>query len=141
MTIELKHGTTLEGARAGRYTRYPLRAYDGFMGPLWLCGNEHGATMVIRAMSFSDAWEIMVDEMKPIDACEVPEAYGFASQDELDAAVADGEWPDLVEGYEYQSNVTGTGIVDVGHYAWLRELTREDFTDAYFNLRIDVRAA
>lgn len=29
--------------------------------------------------------------------------------------------PDLIEGYEYQSNASGTGIVDVGHYSWMRE--------------------
>lgn len=34
------------------------------------------------------------------------------------------ELPDLVEGYEYQPNASGTGIVNVGHYAWLQELTR-----------------
>lgn len=26
--------------------------------------------------------------------------------------------PDLIEGYEYQSNTTGTGIVNVGDYVW-----------------------
>jgi hypothetical protein len=31
------------------------------------------------------------------------------------------EHPDLIEGYEYQSNSTGTGIVDMGHYAWMNE--------------------
>ena len=28
----------------------------------------------------------------------------------------------LIEGYEYQSNATGTGIVNVGHYAWMNEI-------------------
>lgn len=30
---------------------------------------------------------------------------------------------ELIEGYEYQSNFTGTGIVNVGHYQWMREIT------------------
>ena len=30
---------------------------------------------------------------------------------------------DLVEGYQYQDNATDTGIVNVGHYEWLRCLT------------------
>lgn len=30
------------------------------------------------------------------------------------------DW-ELVEGYEYQSNFKGTGIVNVGHYAWMNE--------------------
>lgn len=44
--------------------------------------------------------------------------------------------PDLLEGYEYQSNSSGTGIVNVGHYAWLRELTHDDI-DA-FNLIVRI---
>jgi hypothetical protein len=31
------------------------------------------------------------------------------------------DYPELIEGYEYQSNATGTGIVDVGHYSWMNE--------------------
>lgn len=44
----------------------------------------------------------------------------------LDAAAQNaqdgvGDYPELVEGYEMQSNCSGTGIVNVGHYAWMRE--------------------
>jgi hypothetical protein len=35
---------------------------------------------------------------------------------------------ELIEGYEYQSNATGTGIVDVGHYAWMREADLSEIT-------------
>ena len=38
------------------------------------------------------------------------------------ATAQQGEYPELVEGYEYQSNSSGTGIVDMGHYAWMREI-------------------
>lgn len=38
----------------------------------------------------------------------------------------DGTWPDLQEGYEYQSNSSGTGIVNTGHYEQLFELTPEN---------------
>jgi hypothetical protein len=31
------------------------------------------------------------------------------------------DWP-LIEGYEYQSNSTGSGIVNVGYYLWMREV-------------------
>ena len=31
------------------------------------------------------------------------------------------DYPELVEGYEMQSNCTGTGIVDMGHYAWMNK--------------------
>jgi hypothetical protein len=33
---------------------------------------------------------------------------------------------DLVEGYQHQSNSSGTGIVNVGHYEWLREADSEE---------------
>jgi|SRR5579883_690463 len=33
---------------------------------------------------------------------------------------------DLIEGYEYQSNFTGTGIVAMGHYAWMKEVGPSD---------------
>jgi hypothetical protein len=33
---------------------------------------------------------------------------------------------DLIEGYQYQSNSTGTGIVDEGHYCWLREANADE---------------
>jgi len=43
------------------------------------------------------------------------------SQAEEKARDGHGEYPDLIEGYEQQSNATGTGIVNVGHYAWMHE--------------------
>ena len=135
--MELKHNTELVGATWVRpYGNQPLDWYDEGIGPLWVCGNESGPTRIIRALSFDVAWEIMVDGMATIEPAELPEAYGFDSQAELDAAVESGEWPDLIEGYEFQSNASGTGIVDVGHYAWLRELTLEDRGGEY---RISVR--
>jgi hypothetical protein len=33
---------------------------------------------------------------------------------------------DLIEGYQYQSNFTGTGIVNVGHYVWIRVANDEE---------------
>lgn len=37
-----------------------------------------------------------------------------------------GEYPELIEGYEYQSNSSGTGIVSMGHYAWMNEIEPKD---------------
>ena len=45
--------------------------------------------------------------MTPIPDEDVPEAYGFDTLKELQAA----EEPDLEEGYSYQPNATGSGIV------------------------------
>lgn len=33
------------------------------------------------------------------------------------------EWPELDEAYRMQSNCTGSGIVNVGHYEWMRKST------------------
>jgi hypothetical protein len=33
---------------------------------------------------------------------------------------------DLIEGYQYQSNSSGTGIVNTGHYEWLREADADE---------------
>ncbi len=139
--IELKGETSLIAARR-RSTNFPIRSYDDAEGGLWLFGNEHGVTMVIRARSFDAAWEIAIDEAPTVDDSQVPEAYGFdgdgesyghgeTAADKLRQAVelaeaGDGEYPELVEGYSYQANSTGTGIVDVGHYAWLRPFARDD---------------
>lgn len=134
--IELKHDTALVGAR-NRESNFPVEVYDDSMGPLWICGFEYGPTMIIRASSFEAAWEIWVDESQTIDEDDVPEAYGFYDDNaalklrqagEL-ADAGEGDYPELQEGYYHQSNANGTGIVNVGHYAWLRELDRNDLDD------------
>ncbi len=35
------------------------------------------------------------------------------------AMLAECEGPDIIEGYEHQSNASGTGIVSMGHYSWM----------------------
>ena len=96
-------------------------------------------------ITFEGAWEIAIDESVAIDESDVPEAYGFYGENaalklrqagEL-AEAGDGEYPELVEGYEMQSNSSGTGIVNVDHYAWLREMAREDFDKLRLVIRDD----
>ena len=59
-------------------------------------------------------------KLVPID--EVHKAYGFDTKEAFDAAhesAIEGtgaEWPELIEGYSYQSNSSGSGIVDHGHH-------------------------
>lgn len=43
------------------------------------------------------------------------------------------EWP-LDEAYEMQSNATGTGIVNVGHYAWHETLNASGYTAKFSGL-------
>ncbi len=155
MAIELKDGTHLESAHNINYAgmdRSPVQSYDDCMGPLWLFGHEFGVAMVIRAQSFESAWEIAIDESPviPDTLSDICEAYGYYGpecrndagelwEDAVRAAENCENFPELIEGYEYQSNATGSGIVDVGHYAWLREALTSDFLGDS-RLRIVVRA-
>ena len=50
-----------------------------------------------------------------------PEAIRILPARDTAARDGNGEYPELIEGYEMQSNFTGTGIVDVGHYLWMRQ--------------------
>jgi len=102
-----------------------IRIYDDGWGPLWIYSTDpYGSiAMVVRAQTFEQAYECAIDESPTIDASEVHEAYGCESQAQLDALVEEEECPDLIEGYQHQSNSTGTGIVDVGHSENLCPLT------------------
>jgi hypothetical protein len=94
--------------------RYPLEVYDdAWWGKLWVYGDEFGATHVVRAQSSDDALDCIYDLLTPIP------------EDELDEAFPEGPEGDLAEGYQFQSNATGTGIVFPGFYEWLVELTPE----------------
>ena len=93
-------------------TRYgsPIKVYDDGTGPLYAYRDAGGLVGLVRALSWHDAWEIVEDEiLEPIPEEEVYEAYGFDT--DADMAKHEGEWPELVEGYSYQSNATGSGIV------------------------------
>lgn len=129
--INMKDGTTLVGAR-DEYG-YPVRVYDDNDGPLFICGDENGVSMIIRASSFESAHGIWMDESPTIDEADLPEAFGFYGDDAaekfqaaaLDTLDDDGN-PELVEGYRYQDNCTGTGIVSTSDYEWMREVDREE---------------
>lgn len=133
--MNLKNDTILTAAFSQPWER-PIRIYDDGLGPVWLFGDETGVCMVIRALSFDKAWEIMLDESPAIEVDELPEAYGFYGDDaqaqleEAEKLLREGEiliddFPDLVEGYAHQPNTTGTGIVSVSHNAWMRQYDPE----------------
>ena len=86
--------------------------YDDGMGVIYVASNTSGPDRFIRAMSESDAYDIWRDESPTIPVDELYMAYGFDSQAEFDACENRDEI-DLIEGYEYQSNSSGTGIVDI----------------------------
>lgn len=120
-------------------TGHPIRYYDDGYGPLWILRDTCGIIGIIRTRNESEAYEIAGDEFRtPIAPEDIPEAYGaydhlrdyLVSQGHEDnydlsefctryapayfAVVAAGDnCPELTEGYEYQSNAKGTGIVPV----------------------------
>ncbi len=117
----------------------------------YLFYNEFGYTDLVHADNETSAWEAWIDEQETVPMEEVHEAYGAydAMRDymiqkgyEDDRHLRDFcnrncplffRWKnaqehemDLIEGYHYQSNFTGTGIVDVGHYVGIREASLEE---------------
>jgi len=92
---------------------------------LFVIGNEFGATHLVTAYDACSAWEEWLDEQPTIPDDEVREAYGFDTQEAMGKAREDDNPIELIEGYEYQANCTGTGIVNVDHYTWISEATIE----------------
>ena len=119
----------------------PIMIYDDGFGPLWIYREAGGLQGIVRAQSWESAYEICQDEiMTRVPQDEVIEAYGFYvlntskpgnpgfqarspigellaefnTRDEAEKYCLDTigrEECELVEGYEYQPNATGTGLV------------------------------
>ncbi len=96
-------------SRFGSVVRY----YDDGMGPLFVMRDSMGIIGIVRAMSWEDAYSIVEDEfLHVVPADEIGEAYGFNSQAEFEARdTSKDDSMELREGYSYQSNSTGSGIV------------------------------
>jgi len=117
---------------------------------LFVVGNEYGYTHLIHAQHDCDAYIAAVDEMRTVEPNEVHEAYNsfdkllermeslgyednqqlrgfcnrwaqfyFEASTKIEGAFDNWE---LDESYQYQSNSSGTGIVNVGHYLHMREI-------------------
>ncbi len=118
----------------------------------FIAGHEFGYTHLILEDYLDSAWETFLDDSPTIDDSELPDAYGcfdkfvehmeklghdntqqlreFCSRYEIDffgiktdEMHTSGEYWELIEGYEYQPNYVGTGIVNVGHYTYIHELS------------------
>ena len=124
--MELKSETTIIGATSEYGT--PIEVVDEG-STVFAYGDEpYGSVcLIITADSWEAAYDAAIDALPTIDPADLPEAYGYDTQKELDAAcaAAPDSCVDLAEGYCYQSNFTGTGIVNEGHYAWLWEVDAE----------------
>lgn len=119
--------------------RHPIRTYDDGFGSLYIYRESCGIIGIVRAMSWEAAYECVLDEiLQPIDEADVIEAYGCYAMPNQDrtawyamrgdgkklatfdtekeaheyclASIARDE-TELVEGYDYQPNASGTGIV------------------------------
>lgn len=123
---------------------------------LFIVGNEYGYTHIVHAENESDAHSAALDEMHTIEESEVSEAYNSYDkllermeikgyENDLQLRCFCTRWADfffhvdaelghnwgcweLDEAYQYQSNLIGTGIVNVGHYRDLSEIKWEEFT-------------
>lgn len=91
----------------------PIKYYDDGMGPLWIMRDSMGIVGIVRAQTWHDAYSIVEDEFLPtVEPTDIYEAYGFDSSAEFNARdTSKDDSMELAEGYSYQSNSTGTGIV------------------------------
>lgn len=115
---------------------------------LWVFGREWGPDALVGALGCDAAYEKWLDEQPAIPEDEIPEAYGFygdnAKQDleQVLWGATEGlcDYPELMEGYAYQPNAgQGSGIVDVGHYLWFREVhTSEDLENLEIKISVEV---
>lgn len=122
---------------------YSVKFWDSGWGDLWRYSDTLGIRAVVRATSFEEAWECVVDEiLVPIDAEDLPDAFPDyagcdASLDCKGGLTSDGTCnlhPDacrnLGECHYYQGNATGTGIVATDlNGEDLRPVTERDFDE------------
>lgn len=100
---------------------------DGLSGKLFLIGHEFGPTHLVNAENMSDAEDAYLDDAETIPDEDMWEAYGFNSYAEYslwnETPKEDGEADrDLTDGYRWQPNFTGTGVVQVGIYYWIKRV-------------------
>lgn len=100
---DLPMNFSLVGAKNRWGSDYPV--WDDGFGPLWVYRESLGVRGVVRAQTWEDALDCVYDEiLKPIPEDEIPDAYDPSGGGNMDEGT-------LAEGYHYQSNATGTGIV------------------------------
>jgi len=139
--IILKTDTELLKAST-RFDNEILVVAEDSEAPLWIYSfDAYGSpTCIVSAVSWNSAYEALIDELPTIPESEVYEAYGFETQADFEARFDDDlyEWSELAEGYRYQSNCTGTGIVSIGHHESLSPLTTDYLKQSGIKLSIGV---
>lgn len=96
----IEDAQSLEGAKS-RFGS-DIKVWDDGFGDLYIHRDSMGINGIVRANSWHEAYECVLDEiLTPISVEDAKELF-----DEMGSEEAD-----LPEGYQYQSNSTGTGIV------------------------------
>jgi len=149
--MNLKRDTELVSVHDNYGREIPvINRYHWRDGAIWCWSdNPYGGVMYITvARNIEEAIEAIYDELPPIDKSELYEAYGFDSQEEYEIAnkayaanVRDGEgkafdWPELAEGYAYQPNATGTGIVSIDYCEAIWALSADECKREGLKIRI-----
>lgn len=88
-------------------------------GPADRCGGSfldvaHAELSEINAPYGSEAWYALVAKIHA-------RAKELLDEAETEARDGGGNYPGLIEGYRMQDNCSGTGVVSVGDYEWMRE--------------------
>lgn len=91
------------------YGYYILHDERATVGPFILCHDDYGTPRNARP------------DWAPLHPVMARYTTGQAARDAALVHAEENE-ANLIEGYEYQSNFSGTGIVNVGQYAWIEPL-------------------
>lgn len=126
-TIEGSDGEDAYEWRAWSQYGYPIKTYsDGVGDPLWVYRDSMGVVGIVQSRSWETAYECVLDEiLVPISEEDVSEAYQ--------------ENGDLHDGYHYQPNATGTGIVQVDYNERLERLSVDLMHE--LGIRLEYRSA
>ena len=142
-TISLRPDTLIDAASYGRNsTRYPLGVADAGgssddSGQVWIVerGPYGACALLVQGGSWESAWEAALDELPTVETgYDLASAYGYDTEQDFEEARDCAKRfsvdfaPELQTGYQYQSNASGTGVVDTSDLS-MRGLRVRDLDD------------
>lgn len=107
-TITLRNGTKIVSATEHGHK---IPHNDNGCATLWVYSDTSGVINIVGGNSYDSAYEVVLDLLPSIGVELVYAAYGLDDEEELDKLLEHEEYPDLDEGFQYQPNAEGTGIV------------------------------
>jgi len=90
--VTINDGQSLDSASK---SGHPLRTWDDGFGPLWIYRECFGPVGIVRAQTWEDAWECVVDEI--MDDADMDDAFD-------PACGANQETGELAEGCYFRGN-------------------------------------